>query len=126
MPMSPPPSSSATRLAWSMRCSTSWRASCARPSSARLPGDVMAAPKDGMSAEDLLIANFFAPFATHPGALGLTDDAAFITPPPGCDLVLKTDAIIGGVHFFPDDAAHTVASKALRVNLSDLAAKGAR
>jgi len=86
----------------------------------------MAAPKDGMSAEDRLIANFFAPLATHPGALGLTDDAAFITPPPGCDLVLKTDAIIGGVHFFPDDAAHTVASKALRVNLSDLAAKGAR
>jgi thiamine-monophosphate kinase len=40
--------------------------------------------------------------------------------------VLKADAIIGGVHFFPDDAAHTVASKALRVNLSDLAAKGAR
>jgi thiamine-monophosphate kinase len=39
--------------------------------------------------------------------------------------VLKTDAIIGGVHFFADDAAHTVASKALRVNLSDLAAKGA-
>ena len=86
----------------------------------------LAAPKDEMSAEDRLIARFFAPLATHPGALGLSDDAAFITPPPGCDLVLKTDAIIGGVHFFPDDAAHTVASKALRVNLSDLAAKGAR
>ena len=40
--------------------------------------------------------------------------------------MLKTDAIVGGVHFFPEDAAHTVASKALRVNLSDLAAKGAR
>jgi len=81
---------------------------------------------DKMSAEDRLIAKHFAPIATHPGALGLSDDAAFITPPPGCDLVLKTDAIVGGVHFFPDDAAHTVASKALRVNLSDLAAKGAR
>ena len=79
-----------------------------------------------LSAEDKLIQRFFAPLATHPGALGLSDDAAFITPPPGCDLVLKTDAIIGGVHFFPDDAAQTVASKALRVNLSDLAAKGAR
>ncbi len=79
-----------------------------------------------MSAEDRLIARFFKPLATHPGALGLSDDAAFLTPPPGCDLVLKTDAIVGGVHFFPDDAAHTVASKALRVNLSDLAAKGAR
>ncbi len=81
---------------------------------------------DNMSAEDRLIAKHFAPIATHPGALGLSDDAAFIKPPAGCDLVLKTDAIIGGVHFFPDDAAHTVASKALRVNLSDLAAKGAR
>jgi thiamine-monophosphate kinase len=81
---------------------------------------------DPTSAEDRLIARHFAPIATHPGALGLSDDAAFIKPPPGCDLVLKTDAIIGGVHFFPDDAAHTIASKALRVNLSDLAAKGAK
>jgi thiamine-monophosphate kinase len=85
----------------------------------------MAAPDD-ISAEDKLIARFFQPIAVHPGALGLSDDAAFITPPPGCDLVLKTDAIIGGVHFFAEDSAHTVASKALRVNLSDLAAKGAR
>jgi thiamine-monophosphate kinase len=89
------------------------------------PGEMMDAD-DKMSAEDRLIARFFKPLATHPGALGLSDDAAFLRPPPGCDLVLKTDAIVGGVHFFPDDAAHTVASKALRVNLSDLAAKGAR
>jgi thiamine-monophosphate kinase len=85
----------------------------------------MAAPDD-ISAEDRLIARFFGPIATDPGALGLSDDAAFIKPPPGCDLVLKTDAIVGGVHFFPEDAAQAVASKALRVNLSDLAAKGAR
>jgi thiamine-monophosphate kinase len=81
---------------------------------------------DELSGEDRLIQRFFGPIATHPGALGLSDDAAFIKPPPGCDLVLKTDAIIGGVHFFPDDAASAVASKALRVNLSDLAAKGAK
>ncbi|HTL64811.1 MAG TPA: thiamine-phosphate kinase, partial [Pseudolabrys sp.] len=85
----------------------------------------MAAPDD-ISAEDRLIARFFGPIATDPGALGLSDDAAFIKPPSGCDLVLKTDAIVGGVHFFPEDAAQAVASKALRVNLSDLAAKGAR
>jgi thiamine-monophosphate kinase len=78
------------------------------------------------SAEDALIARFFAPIAIHPGALGLSDDAACITPPPGHDLVLTTDAIIGGVHIFSEDAAHTVACKALRVNLSDLAAKGAK
>ena len=78
-----------------------------------------------MSAEDRLIARFFAPLATHPGALGLSDDAAFIKPPPGTDLVLKTDAIVGGVHFFADDPPDAIARKALRVNLSDLAAKGA-
>ena len=86
----------------------------------------MSARRQRLSAEDRLIARYFAPLATHPGALGLSDDAAFITPPPGCDLVLKTDAIIGGVHFFPDDSAREVARKALRVNLSDLAAKGAK
>ena len=49
-----------------------------------------------------------------------------LAPPPGHDLVLTADAIVGGVHFFPDDAADVVAKKALRVNLSDLAAKGAK
>jgi thiamine-monophosphate kinase len=104
-----------------MPCSINWRASCALPNS---PGDAMAA-HDDMSGEDRLIARFFQPIATHPGALALSDDAAFIKPPPAHDLVLKTDAIIGGVHFFADDAARDVARKALRVNLSDLAAKGA-
>ncbi|HLA20681.1 MAG TPA: AIR synthase related protein, partial [Pseudolabrys sp.] len=85
----------------------------------------MSIENDKLSAEDRLIARFFQPLASHPGALGLSDDAAFITPPPGCDLVLKTDAIIGGVHFFAEDSAREVARKALRVNLSDLAAKGA-
>ncbi len=88
-----------------------------------LPGDLpeQASP----SAEDDLIATWFRPIATHPGAFGLTDDAAAIAPPPGCDLVLKTDGLISGVHFFPDDPADAVARKALRINLSDLAAKGA-
>ena len=86
----------------------------------------MSPDDDKLSAEDRLIARHFQPIATHPGALGLSDDAAFIKPPPGCDLVLKTDAIIGGVHFFAEDAARDVARKALRVNLSDLAAKGAK
>src|SRR5260370_12156325 len=77
------------------------------------------------SAEDRLIATYFRPLATHPGALDLADDAAAIAPPPGCDLVLTTDGVISGVHFFPDDPADMVARKALRINLSDLAAKGA-
>jgi thiamine-monophosphate kinase len=78
------------------------------------------------SGEDRLIARHFKPLARHPGAFGLVDDAAALEPPPGFDLVLKADAIIGGVHFFPDDPPGTIAQKALRVNLSDLAAKGAR
>jgi thiamine-monophosphate kinase len=86
----------------------------------------MATPGDnGGSAEDRLIARLFKPLATHPGALALTDDAAFITPVPGTDMVLKADAIVGGVHFFPEDPPDAIARKALRVNLSDLAAKGA-
>ena len=78
------------------------------------------------SNEDLLIARYFRPFATHPGALRLIDDAAILAPPPGHELVVTTDAIVGGVHFFPDDPAEAIARKALRVNLSDLAAKGAK
>jgi thiamine-monophosphate kinase len=78
------------------------------------------------SAEDRLIARYFRPLAKHPGAFALADDAAVIEPPAGCDIVLKTDGIIGGVHFFPDDPPDTVGKKALRVNLSDLAAKAAR
>src|SRR5258705_9616235 len=80
----------------------------------------------GKTGEERLIAEYFAPIARHPGALGLTDDAAVLTPPFGCDLVLTKDAIVAGVHFFPDDPADAVARKALRVNLSDLAAKGAK
>jgi thiamine-monophosphate kinase len=77
------------------------------------------------SPEDRLIAQYFRPLATHPGTFGFTDDCSAIAPPPGHDLVLKTDGLIEGVHFFPDDPADGVARKALRVNLSDLAAKGA-
>ncbi len=72
-----------------------------------------------------LIARLFAPMAGE-GALGLLDDAAFLAPMPGHDLVLTKDALVEGVHFFPDDPPASVARKALRVNLSDLAAKGAR
>lgn len=76
------------------------------------------------SGEDDLIARYFKPLATTPGALGLTDDAAILQA-GGDDIVVTTDAIVAGVHFLPDDPPDTVARKALRVNLSDLAAKGA-
>ena len=77
------------------------------------------------SGEDALIARYFRPLATDPGAFGLDDDAAALKP-SGDDIVVTTDAIVEGVHFLPDDPPDTVARKALRVNLSDLAAKGAR
>ena len=77
------------------------------------------------SAEDRLIARYFRPLATVPGAFGLADDAAVVAAPPGCDLVLTTDGVIAGVHFFPDDLPEHISRKALRMNLSDLAAKGA-
>jgi thiamine-monophosphate kinase len=78
------------------------------------------------SGEDRLIARHFKPIARHPGALGLTDDAAVLTPPKGHALVVTADAVVGGVHFFADDPPDAIARKALRVNLSDLAAKGAK
>lgn len=76
------------------------------------------------SGEDSLIARYFKPLATDPGAFGLTDDAAVLKA-DGEDIVVNTDAIVEGVHFLPDDPPDTIARKALRVNLSDLAAKGA-
>lgn len=72
-----------------------------------------------------LIARYFAPLATARAALALADDAAEIRARPGDDLVVTTDLIAAGVHFFPDDPPESIARKALRVNLSDLAAKGA-
>lgn len=73
-----------------------------------------------------IIADIFAPLATAPGAFGLKDDAASIPPRPGFDLVVTTDQVAEGTDFFAHDPAGLVAKKALRVNLSDLAAKGAK
>ncbi|HLY00456.1 MAG TPA: thiamine-phosphate kinase [Roseiarcus sp.] len=72
-----------------------------------------------------LIARYFAPIA-GPGGLGLRDDAALMRTVPGEDLVLTADALVAGVHFLADDPPAKIARKALRVNLSDLAAKAAR
>jgi thiamine-monophosphate kinase len=71
-----------------------------------------------------IIRRYFAPLAGV-GAFALQDDAALIAARPGFDLVVTTDAISEGTDFFAFDPADTIAQKALRVNLSDLAAKGA-
>src|ERR1700730_10013962 len=77
------------------------------------------------SGEDRLIARYFRPIAKDPAALGLIDDAAMLAAPADADLVVTADAIVAGTHFYPGDPADMVAKKALRVNLSDLAAKAA-
>src|SRR5450755_1087082 len=84
----------------------------------------MADRQDNPSGEDALIARYFRPIATDPGAFDLDDDAAILNAAGG-DIVVTTVAIVEGVHFLSDDPPDTIARKALRVNLSDLAAKGA-
>ncbi|HMN38871.1 MAG TPA: thiamine-phosphate kinase [Hyphomicrobium sp.] len=79
-----------------------------------------------ITSETELIQTYLAPLsAAAPGALGLSDDAAYFTPPAGCDVVVTTDPIIAGVHFLAGGRADDIAWKALAVNVSDLAAKGA-
>lgn len=73
------------------------------------------------------IARYFAPLAaSFPGAFGLKDDAAVISPRAGAEFVVTTDTIVAGVHYIGDEPPSLVAAKLLRVNLSDLAAMGAR
>src|SRR6202161_4325114 len=107
-----------------MRCSTRSPVSSA-PANSCGPVAEMSTSGAQASGEDSLIARYFRPLATDPGAFGLTDDAAVLKA-LGEDIVVTTDAIIEGVHFLSDDPPHTIARKALRVNLSDLAAKGAQ
>lgn len=81
---------------------------------------------DPLPSEFALIAEIFAPLASgDAGSFGLTDDAAIISSRDGKDLVITADMMVAGVHFFADDAPDSIARKLLRVNLSDLAAKGA-
>jgi thiamine-monophosphate kinase len=71
------------------------------------------------------IRRFFAPLA-GPGGLGLRDDAALVDCGDARRLVVTADAIVCGVHYLPEDPPELVARKLLRVNLSDLAAMGAK
>lgn len=73
-----------------------------------------------------LIEKLLRPLAGHPAARGLADDAAVLAPPLGRDLVLTHDVLACGVHYLPTDPPSDVAWKLLAVNLSDLAAMGAR
>ena len=78
------------------------------------------------TGEEDLVQTILAPLAAgYPNAFGLKDDCATISLPPGLDLVVKTDPIAAGVHFFADDDPADIGWKSLAVNVSDLAAKGA-
>lgn len=84
----------------------------------------MPSDPDSVASEDALIAEYLRPLA-HPAALEFRDDAAVITPRAGYDLVITSDALVAGVHFFADDRPEDIATKAITANLSDLVAKGA-
>ncbi len=78
-----------------------------------------------MSADEFaVIRDLFAPHATTAGARALRDDAAVFEAQG--KLVVTTDTIVEGVHFLATDPIETIAMKALRVNVSDIVAKGAR
>jgi thiamine-monophosphate kinase len=78
-----------------------------------------------MSADEFtVIRDLFAPHAKSVAARALVDDAAVLET--NGKLVVTTDTIVEGVHFLASDPIETVAMKALRVNVSDIVAKGAR
>jgi len=82
-----------------------------------------------MLSEFSLIDRYFARRArtkTQRAALGIGDDCALIAPAAGEMLAVSTDMLVEGRHFFPDIDPHALGHKALAVNLSDLAAMGAK
>ena len=74
-----------------------------------------------------LIRRHFQRAAGGPSvALGIGDDCALLQPSPGHQLAISSDMLVEGRHFFPDVHPQALGHKALAVNLSDLAAMGAR
>jgi thiamine-monophosphate kinase len=82
----------------------------------------------GMLSEFDLISQYFTrpPRDTQRIALGVGDDCALLTPSPGMQLAISSDMLVAGRHFFPDAEPFKLGHKCLAVNLSDLAAMGAR
>lgn len=77
--------------------------------------------------EFALIARYFQRPSSDPAVrLPIGDDAAVVAPTPGCELVLSVDMLVEGRHFLPDVDPAALGHKTLAVNLSDLAAMGAR
>ena len=77
--------------------------------------------------EFALIDRFFRRAAGDPAVrIGIGDDGAVVVPAPGCDLVFSVDMLVEGRHFLADADPATLGHKTLAVNLSDMAAMGAR
>lgn len=78
-----------------------------------------------MASEFDLIRRYFTRPPRHTD-LAVGDDGALLSPSPGCQLVVSTDMLVSGTHFFPDADPEALGWKTLAVNVSDLAAMGAR
>lgn len=78
-----------------------------------------------MSPEFNLIQQYFTRPAHHTN-LGVGDDAALISLSSGLELAISADMLVAGTHFFPDADAYSIGWKSLAVNVSDMAAMGAK
>lgn len=79
-----------------------------------------------MLTETSFIEIYLKPLCSSKGSLSLSDDAAILNPDPQQDIIISKDILIAGQHFFETDDPKDIAYKALAVNLSDIAAKGAK
>ena len=77
-----------------------------------------------MGEFDLIARHFTRP--VRRAVLGVGDDCALLAPAPGMQLAISSDMLVEGRHFFADVDPEALGHKALAVNLSDLAACGAR
>lgn len=82
-------------------------------------------PAIDVAGEFETIQRLLKPLAHPEWARGLADDVAALPSRAGYDLIMTKDALVEGVHFLPEDPLDEVAQKLLRVNLSDIIAKGA-
>lgn len=82
---------------------------------------------EGGHGEFALIARHFTRAPRDASVrVGVGDDAAVLSPTPGCELVLAVDMMVEGRHFLPGADPRALGHKILAVNLSDMAAMGAR
>jgi thiamine-monophosphate kinase len=79
-----------------------------------------------LSEFDLIKHYFQRPGRPARATLGIGDDCALLTPAPGMQMAISSDMLVEGRHFFAGEDPLRLGHKALAVNLSDLAAMGAR